>query len=139
VRELVALLAENLEQVVCFFVAGAFKVVAKAAGLAAQGEVGGWRSPCRCGFGTNEFALDVDIADLAGSLAKLLEQAERFMLLLLVRRESGEHGEQGELSCDAAGRRAQPMDSFRSGVHQAGEHCGLERFRQFAEGLYGAR
>jgi hypothetical protein len=138
--KIVALLVENLEQVLSLFVAGAFEMAAEAAGFAAQdGAVRRRRGAGGCGLCANEVALDVDVTDLAGSLAQALEQAEGFALLLVVRRESGEHGEQDELRFDAAGRGTEAMDRLRAGVGKAGQHRGRERPRQFAESLYGAR
>jgi len=120
------------------FVAGALEAAAETAAFATQSLVRGWR----CGgggLGANEIALDIDVADLAGSLAQAFEQAESFALLLVVLGKAGEHGEQGELGLDAAGRGAEAMDGLRVRVGQAGVHCGLQRSRQLAEGLYGAR
>jgi hypothetical protein len=101
--KLVALFVENLEQMIRLLVARALELAPKTAGLAAQAAVGGWRAAGGRGFGANEFALDVDIADLAGGLTQPLEQAERLALLLFVRGKAGKHGEQGELGFDAAG------------------------------------
>jgi hypothetical protein len=95
VREFVALIVEDLEQVFGFFVAGAFEMAAEAPGFAAQRAVGGQSSAGGCCFGADEFALDIDVADLAGGLTETLEQAERFAPLLVVWRQPGEHGEQG--------------------------------------------
>ena len=89
-----------------FFVACALESTAEAAGLAAQPAVGRWRSAGGRGFRADEIALDIDVADLASSLTKPLEQAQGFVFLLGVRRKAGEHGEQSELGFDAAGRSA---------------------------------
>jgi hypothetical protein len=139
VGEFVALLVENFEQVPGLFAAGALEVTAEAAGFAAEGVVGRCRRVGGRGFGADEIALDVDVADLAGSLAQALEQAESSALLLVMRRKAGEHREQDELGLDAAGRGAEAMDGFRVRVGQTGEHCGVQRSRQFAEGLHGMR
>ena len=137
VGEFVALLVEDLEQVLCLFVAPALQVAAESVGLAVQRVVGGQRPAS--GFGSNQVALDIDVADLAGSVAEALEQAESFARLLVVQGNAGEQGDQDELGLDAAGRGAEAMDGFGPRVGQAGEHCGLQRSRQFAECLQGMR
>jgi hypothetical protein len=137
--EFVTLLIENLEQVFRFFIARALEVAAETAGVAAQSAVRGRRDVGGGSFGANEVALDIDVADLAGGLAQALEQAEGCTLLLVVRGKAGEQGEQDELGLNAAGGGAKAMDGFGARIRQAGEHGGLQRSGQFAEGLYGAR
>lgn len=87
------------------------------------------------GFVANEVALDIEVTDLAGGLAKTFEQVQRLALLLLVRRQAGQRGEQGKLGFDPASRRAQAMDGFDARVGLAGPDCTLQRFCQLAKSL----
>jgi len=78
-------------------------------------------------FAADQIALDIDVAEPAGGLAKLLQQADRIACLRLARRKPGKHGEQFELGFHAAGGGAQAMDSDLSRPDQAEQYRCLER------------
>ena len=66
-----ALLVEDFEQVAGLVVAPALEFASEMASFATECAVAG-------GFFANELALDIEVADLAGGPAKLLEQADAF-------------------------------------------------------------
>lgn len=90
----------------------------------------GFRSIC-----ADKIALDVDVADLAGGVAKLLEQAKRVAFLVFVRRKSGEQGEQFELRLCAARGGAQAVDrDFSRFLDAEPDRC-FKRSYNFVEAL----
>ena len=110
------LFVQQLLQVVCRVVAFAVERAPETAGLHAYGGVGAGRAFVGVRFAANQVALDIEIANLRGGPAQLLEQAEGVLPLLLVRREIRKHGEQLKLGFDAAGRGAQIVDCPLSGL-----------------------
>jgi hypothetical protein len=91
------------------------------------------------GLIADQAALDIEIANLAGGPAKLLEEAGCFAGLLLVGREVGQYVEELKLGFDAASGGAERMDSFLIRMAEADEDRGFEGFRVLAEGLEGMR
>ena len=68
------------------------------------------------GVFADEIELDIDIADMGSGAANALEQGERLELLLLVRGQVGQQGEQFELGFDAAGTGAEVVHLGLAGM-----------------------
>jgi hypothetical protein len=92
-----------------------------------------------CDFVADQIALDIDVAEPACGLAKLLQQADRLAGRLPVRRKPGEHGEQFELGFHTAGGGAQAMDCNLSWLGQAEQDRCLERRDGLAKLLHRVR
>ena len=135
------LLAEQPQQMVCCFLSLAFERTTEPARLAAQFNIRVRYAIdlTSCDFVADQIALDIDVAELAGSLAKLLQQADRIAGLKLVRRKLGKHGEQFELGLNATGGRAQAMDRNLSRPGEAELDRCLERRDGLAKELHWVR
>ena len=123
------LMPENAEQLAGEGVTVFFEALAEFIGIILEG-LG--RS---CGESLlDEVDLDVDIADVSGGSAKFFQDTLRFAGKLVVRRDSGEVGEHGELAFDAAGHGAKAVDGLDAGVGEAEGDCRLELGNVLAEG-----
>ena len=120
---------EQPQQTICRLLSLVFERATEPARLAAKPKVRVRYAMdlTSCDFFADQITLDIDVAELACGLAKLLQQADRIAGRLLARRKPGKHGEQFELGLNAAGGGAQAMDRNLSRPGEAELDRCLER------------
>ena len=90
------------------------------------------------GFGEafEHFAVNVEVADLAGGAAEFREGADEGARLLAMLGEAGDEGQEEQERFDAASFGAELVDGLVAGVGEADRDGGFESGDVLAENLY---